>query len=220
MEKKYNEMLVYHETEGKKIEQELMRMLEKRIKLQIAEQMDDVCRVLEQRLITSWENGGFGEELGCEIRIKLLDETLSYTYKELANSIVRSELIAYGFTPYYNAHLGEKDGIAHVYYNFTNSFYGEESNWCSNVAKAYLMSKVTQTVSMLWKYIAAECVSMRSMLVKEKNCKTNIAITIKLPPAARKIVADNVLKAMPTVVEDYTLEGREQILFYLTFPLM
>lgn len=220
MEKKYNDTLLYHEAQGEKIEQELMKLLEKRIKTQISEQMDIVCRIMEERLIESWENGGFGEELACEIHIKLLDETLSYTYKDLANSIVRSELRAYGFNAYYNAHLREKDGIAHVYFNFTNSFYGEENNWCSKVAKAYLRSKVTQTVSMLWKYIDSKCASMRSQLVKESYCKTNIAITVKLPPAAREIVADNVVKAMPTVLEDYTLEGQEQIVFNLLFPLM
>lgn len=220
MEKTFNEKLLKQEAETAEIEQDLSKLLQEWIKAQVVAQIDAVCRKMEPQLIASWERGGFGEELVGQIHIELPEDALSYTYKEVANKTVRNVLRAYGFNVYYNAHLREKDAVAHLHFNFTNAFYGDEKNWCYDVAQAYLTSKVAQTVSTLWDYIDAKCLSMRPLLEKQEMCENDVLVSVKLPPAAKKIVAERVCEAMPTVCNGYVLEGLDRIIFKLRFPLM
>ena len=220
MEKTFNEKLIQKEAEREQLEKQLSGLLEERIKEQIAAQIDAVCRQMEPLLIASWERGGFGEELVGQIHIELLADTLSYTYKELANKLVRKLLAAHGFVVYYNAHLREKDAVAHVHFDFTNAFYGNGQNWCYDVAQAYLTSKVAQTVSMLWQYIDAQCLMRRKSLEKAEFCEADVLASVKLPPAAKEIVAKRVCDAMPTVCTGYILEGLDRVIFKLRFSLM
>lgn len=210
----YNTYFLKQEAEMAKRQSELKAELEQQVEEQLAMQMEAVCAFMRPQLIASWEKGGLGEEIYGEVYISILKGTLSKTYQETLNALVHEKIREYGFTPYFNCAKEEAPEIAILQFNFSRAFYGEENDWCSHVAREYFNAKAIEmenTLHQMSYFYKLSC-------AQGKECPfgNKVELTVKLPQAARKMLAKRICDDMSDKLTDYVLEGLDKIIFGLS----
>lgn len=215
MEKDYNAYFLEREAEMDQKRSELKAELEKQVEAQLATQMESVCATMRPYLIACWEKGGLGEEISEAVFIQIPKVVLSRTYREVLNEVVREKLGEYGFIAYFDCGKEKNPEVAEVHFNFTQAFYEERENWCHCLAQKYLAEKIRNTAMSLYQVIDLQLLSMQP----GAPYKSNVKATVKLPPAARKIVAKGVCETIPRGITGWSLEGKDQIVFNVSVSM-
>ena len=209
----YNNFFLECEAEMAQKAMEMRAVLEQKVDEVITSQFNVVCEFMRPRLIACWENGSLGEEVVGEFTFDLPEAPLSKTYAKVLTEIVREKLFAHGFLVSFNPQKKESPEVARVYFNFTNDFYSTRKDWCSSLAQEYVDEKVVTLCNTL-QHVAY----LHSLYCSQgmgSPFGNEVVTIVKLPPAAREMIAQRVCEEMSTKITNYILKDRDKIIFGL-----